>query len=56
MEQLLRTQQSEASAHRTELEQNLAQCQADLQRQRQQVEQVTEQLRQTQKVSAGHSQ
>ena len=50
MEKLLRTQQTESTSLRLELERNLAQCQSDLRTRTQQLEELTAQLSQSQKV------
>ena len=47
VEQLLRTQKTEATSQRLELERNLAQSQSDLRTRTQQLEQVTGQLSQS---------
>lgn len=52
MEKLLRTQQTESTSRRLELERNLAQCQSDLQTRTQQLEHLTTQLSQSQKVES----
>lgn len=52
MEKLLRTQQTESTSRRLELERNLAQCQSDLQTRTQQLEHLTAQLSQSQKVES----
>lgn len=50
MEKLLQTQQTESTSRRLELERNLARCQSDLRTRTQQLEQLTAQLSQSQKV------
>lgn len=52
MEKLLRTQRTESTSRRLELERNLAQCQSDLQTRTQQLEHLTAQLSQSQKVES----
>lgn len=54
MEKLLRTQQTESTSRRLELERNLAQCQSDLQTRTQQLEHLTAQLSQSQKVESSN--
>ena len=51
MDQLLKTQQKETTVRRLELERNLARCQSDLRTRTQQLEQLTAELTQSQKVS-----